>query len=144
MLVITLEPYTKLKFSEDTNRSSRPEVFYKKGALRNFAKFLGKHLCQSLFCNKVAGLRLVTGNVSFQLSINFAKNICELSLWLSLSRHSLTYTNIIILRHFFIWYYILLLHLGLLMSYLCDMFFFITMTYIILLKQTHLFLLHIF
>ena len=31
-----------------TSRSSRPEVFCKKGALRNFAKFLGKHLCQSL------------------------------------------------------------------------------------------------
>ena len=29
----------------------------KKGVLRNFAKFTGKHLCQSLFFNKVAGLR---------------------------------------------------------------------------------------
>ena len=28
----------------------------KKGALRKFAKFIGKHLCQSLFFNKVAGL----------------------------------------------------------------------------------------
>ena len=26
------------------------------GALRNFGKFPGKHLCQSLFLNKVAGL----------------------------------------------------------------------------------------
>ena len=34
--------------------SSRPEVFYKKGVLRKFAKFTGKHLCQSLFFNKVA------------------------------------------------------------------------------------------
>ena len=32
-----------------------PEVFYKKDVLRNFAKFTGKHLCQSLFFNKVAG-----------------------------------------------------------------------------------------
>ena len=38
-------------------RSSRPEVFCKKGVLRNFAKFTGKHLCQSLLFNKVAGLR---------------------------------------------------------------------------------------
>ena len=38
-------------------RSSRPEVFRKKGAVRNFAKFTGKHLRQSLFFNKVAGLR---------------------------------------------------------------------------------------
>ena len=36
-------------------RSSRPEVFYKKGVLRNFAKFIGKHVCQSLFFNKVVG-----------------------------------------------------------------------------------------
>ena len=36
--------------------SSTPEVFCKKGALRNFAKFTGKHLCQSLFFNEVAGL----------------------------------------------------------------------------------------
>ena len=30
-------------------RSSRPEVFCEKGVLRNFAKFTGKHLCQSVF-----------------------------------------------------------------------------------------------
>ena len=30
-------------------RSSRPEVFCKKGVLRNFEKFTGKHLCQSIF-----------------------------------------------------------------------------------------------
>ena len=37
--------------------SSRPEVFCKKGILWNFAKSTGKHLCQSLFFNKVAGHR---------------------------------------------------------------------------------------
>ena len=30
-------------------RSSRPEVFCNKGVLRNFSKFTGKRLCQSLF-----------------------------------------------------------------------------------------------
>ena len=34
------------------NRSSRSEVFCKKGGLRNFVKFTGKHLCQSLFFNE--------------------------------------------------------------------------------------------
>ena len=34
-------------------RSSRPEVFYKKGVLKNFAKFTGKHQCQSLFLIKL-------------------------------------------------------------------------------------------
>ena len=38
------------------NRNSRPDVFCKKGVLRNFAKFIEKHLCQSLYFNKVAGL----------------------------------------------------------------------------------------
>ena len=42
------------------NRSSRPEVFHKKGVLRNFAKCTGKQLCQSLFFNKVADLRPAT------------------------------------------------------------------------------------
>ena len=37
-------------------RGSRLEVFCKKGVFRKFAKFLGKHLCQSPFFNKVAGL----------------------------------------------------------------------------------------
>ena len=36
-------------------RSSRPE-FCEKDVLRNFAKFTEKHLCQSLFFNKVTGL----------------------------------------------------------------------------------------
>ena len=36
-------------------RSSHPDVFCEKGVLRNFAEFTGKHLCQSLFFNKVAG-----------------------------------------------------------------------------------------
>ena len=33
------------------------EVVRKKGVLRNFTKFIGEHLCQSLIFNKVAGLR---------------------------------------------------------------------------------------
>ena len=43
-------------------RSTRPEVFCKKGVLKNFAKFTGKHLCRSLFFNKVTGLRSVRSN----------------------------------------------------------------------------------
>ena len=34
-------------------RSSHPEVFCKKDVLRNFTKFTGKDLYQSLFFNKV-------------------------------------------------------------------------------------------
>ena len=41
-------------------KSSRPELFCKKGVLKNFTKFRGKHLCQSLFFNKVADLSPTT------------------------------------------------------------------------------------
>ena len=42
------------------SRSSRPDVFYEKGVLKDFAKFTRKHLCQGLFFNKVAELRPTT------------------------------------------------------------------------------------
>ena len=42
-------------------RSSHPELFCLKGALKNFAKLTVKHLCQSLFFKKVAGLRKCKG-----------------------------------------------------------------------------------
>ena len=41
-----------LECVETTYISSRPEVFFKKSVLRNFAKFTGIHLCQSLFLIK--------------------------------------------------------------------------------------------
>ena len=47
-------------------RSSLPEVFYKKGAPKNFAKFTGKHLHQSLFFNKVAGFRKFLSTLFFK------------------------------------------------------------------------------
>ena len=41
-------------------RSGRLDVFFQKDVLENLAKFKGKHLCQSLFFNKVSGLRPAT------------------------------------------------------------------------------------
>ena len=50
----------KLELSEEImvmwREKQSPEVFCEKGILRNFAKLTGKHLCQSLFFNKAAGL----------------------------------------------------------------------------------------
>ena len=43
-----------------TFKSSHRMCSVRKGFLRNFTKFTGKHLCQSLFFNKVTGLRLAT------------------------------------------------------------------------------------
>ena len=44
---------------ENLRGSSHPDVLCKKGVLRNFTKFTGKHLCQSLFLNKVSGKRYI-------------------------------------------------------------------------------------
>ena len=44
----------------------------KKGVLRIFSKFTGKHLCQSLFFNKVAGLNKET------LAQVFFSELCEI------------------------------------------------------------------
>ena len=41
-----------------SRRSRRAEVFYKKGVLNNFEKFIGKHHCRSLFFIKFASLTL--------------------------------------------------------------------------------------
>ena len=45
---------------KNTVTGCRSVMFCKKGVLANFAKFTGKHLCQSLLFNKVAGLRPAT------------------------------------------------------------------------------------
>ena len=58
----------------------------KKGVLRYFAKFTGKQLCQNLFFNKVAGLRLSICEISMNTLFTehkvsretFVKDICEL------------------------------------------------------------------
>ena len=58
--------FSRLYFAiEIKERSNHQDVFCKKGALRNFAKFAGKHLCQSLYFNKVAGLRLQISQNTF-------------------------------------------------------------------------------
>ena len=65
IMVISTESVEKL-------RSSRPEVFCKKDVLRNFAKFIGKLLCQDLFFNKVSCLRPQVFSCEF---CEFSKNI---------------------------------------------------------------------
>ena len=65
------------------------KLFCEKGVLRNFANFTGKHLCQSVFFNKVASIRPATlfkkrlwhryfpVNFAKFLSISFLYNISE-------------------------------------------------------------------
>ena len=51
----------------------------RKGALRNFAKFAGKHLCQSLFFNKFEGLMPATLFKKETLVQVFSYEFCEIS-----------------------------------------------------------------
>ena len=71
------------------NRSSRLRCSVSKGVLRNFAKFTGKHLCQSLCFNKVAGLRHRC------FPVNFAKFLrtpfFTVHLWLTHSESSVIF-----------------------------------------------------
>ena len=53
-------------------RSSHRRCSLRKGVLRNFSKFTAKHLCQSLFFNKVAGLRPFLQNTSGRLLLTMS------------------------------------------------------------------------
>ena len=58
MKVLAGDPFDPFQAYADVRffRSSHQRCSVTKGVLRNFAKFTGKHLCQNLFFNKVAGL----------------------------------------------------------------------------------------
>ena len=53
-----------------------PEVFCKKGVLRNFAKFTGKHLCQSLFFSRPQPCNFIKKGAVAQV---FSCEFCEIS-----------------------------------------------------------------
>ena len=60
LMLLRIFGSTVLTVSFKIFRSSHPEVFCKKGVVKNFAKFTGKHLCWSLFLNKVTGFKTAT------------------------------------------------------------------------------------
>ena len=80
----------EIVFCEDTSfKKQPPKVFCQKGVLRNFKKFTGKHLCQSLFFSKVVSLRPAT-LLKKRLwhrcfPVNFLKFLREHLWWLFLS-----------------------------------------------------------
>ena len=59
------------------NQKQSPGGVLEKVVYKNFAKFTGKHLCQSLFFNKVAGLR---PNISKKdlMIINRSHQMCSI------------------------------------------------------------------
>ena len=49
-----------------------PEVLFEKSVLKHFTKFTGKHLCQSLFFNKVFLINLIKKEA-------YGTDVCEIS-----------------------------------------------------------------
>ena len=83
-----------IKDSYDS-RNSRSEEFYKKGVLKSFAKFTGKQLCQSLFFNKVAGLRHSHSNV-------FSCEFCEVSQNIFFTEHPCATASVVFITIYFL------------------------------------------
>ena len=77
-------------------RSSHQRCSVRKGVLRNFTKFTGKHLRQSLFFNKVAGLRPEACNFIKKeaLAQVFSCEFCEISKNTFFTEHLWTTTSI--------------------------------------------------
>ena len=63
-----------LYYKRDSDRSSCPEESHKKDVLRNFAKFKGKALCQSLFL-----IKLQAFNKKETLAQVFSCDFCKIS-----------------------------------------------------------------
>ena len=60
--------------SSHNDRSTRPQVFYKKGVLRNFTKFAWKRLCQSLSFQRLKPATLLKKRLWHRcFPVNFAK-----------------------------------------------------------------------
>ena len=59
--------YFSKGLNNNNDRSSHRRCVVRKGVLRNFAKFTGKHLCQSLFFN------IVAETLAQAFSVNFPK-----------------------------------------------------------------------
>ena len=54
--MMTFFPFIRKYLFRKNIQKQPQEVFYEKNVLENFAKFTGKHLCQSLCFDKVGGL----------------------------------------------------------------------------------------
>ena len=61
--------------AEGNFRSSCPEVFSKKGVPKNYLKFTGKHLCQSLLCCRPQACNFIKKEILTQV---FSCEFCEI------------------------------------------------------------------
>ena len=62
-------------------RSSHRRCSFKKAVVKNFWRFTGKHLCQSLFYNKVAGLKFLRTTFLHNTSLSEGFNDTACRFW---------------------------------------------------------------
>ena len=75
-------------------RSTRPDVFCKKGVLRNLGKFTGKRPCQNFYFNKVAGLACNFIKIETLAQV-FSCEFCEISKNTFSTEHLLTAASVL-------------------------------------------------
>ena len=84
--------YTSCTFAQGIIRSSHQRCLCKDAVLRNFAKFTGKHLCQSFFFNKVVSLfirfvKILSAKCGLYCGCSFCVFFSAHGLFLSLFLH---------------------------------------------------------
>ena len=79
LLLNNVNPLAQRHKSRTTILRSNHRRFPEKECFRNFAKFTGKHLCLSLFFNKVSGLRPPTSLKKRPWHSSFFCEFCEIS-----------------------------------------------------------------
>ena len=67
-----------LPLNHRPTHSSRPDMYCKKGVLKHFAKWTGKHLQQSLFFNKVCRLEVYNFFKKDTLAQMFSCEFCKI------------------------------------------------------------------
>ena len=73
-ILILIKPGNKIK---KHHRSTRPQMFFKTGVLKNFANFTGKHLCWSLFLIKLQVFQVCSFIKKSPTQVFFCE-ICEI------------------------------------------------------------------
>ena len=97
--------FTVFIFLFDTCLLFSEAVFYKKGVLRNFAKFTGKHLCQWLFFRKVGRPKVSNFIKKGSLAEVFSCEFCKISKNTSFYRTPPVVASVFCMAFFWFSYY---------------------------------------
>ena len=68
-------PLFVIVFWGETNRDSLSQMFFRIGVLKNFANFIGKHQCSSIFSIKLQAWTLLTRDSIFLRTPSFTEHL---------------------------------------------------------------------